>query len=952
MFVSEFNKAESSCWYTDANNKAAIINPKNAPVDNLGNSETGFRWIESRGMRLYSCYWSLNTPFSDFSDFLNRLESSIRSSKCDVLVAGDFNAHHSDWGSAKNCKRGESLSDMFHATGLLVCNRRKDPTFNKGSILDITLATPRLVDKLVSWSVLNETTLSDHFYIRYQINVETERKPKSRRIVDTQKLHVALSSNLLSIDPRATDAEECAATLISNILSTCTTTFPPSSRRRSVHWWSPTIAALRKNANHFRRVLQRKKKRRGLQDCTAEEEAAKAAKRSLIVAIKKAKDDSWKSLCDAVERDPWGKPFKLIMGKLAKTTPIPEINIPGRMLRIVQSLFPTHRHRATLDWPPEHELDEEAACITLRELHLAARSLRSNASPGPDGIPTKAILHIARCKPGILLDVYNKCIAGRHFPKIWKKARLVLVRKGDKPLDAPSSYRPLCLLDSAGKLLEKIVDTRLRGWLDDTHGLDDMQFGFRKGRSTTDAVNWLLNFVDSNQPKSRVGMLTLDVSNAFNTASWAAIFRALRGNDIPGYLYKILDSYLTDRTLIYESNGSTVNMPLTIGVPQGSVLGPTLWNVLFDSLLKVRLPPNVHFLAYADDVALVAKAKETFELECILTEATARTVDWLSEIGLNIAAHKSEAVVFSNRRRHNNMSIEVCGRNITAGKTIRYLGVLLDSKLNFNAHAREAATTASAVMIKIGRILPNVSAATPKKRRLLGGVAMSKLLYGAPLWANRLSRTGRQAVLRVQRRVALRVASLYRTVSLEAALVLADMPPADLLVTARLEIYKVKKETESQDNADQRARRNLLQRWQERWDSSEIGRWTHRLIRNLDEWHNRTHGETDFHLAQAFSSHGCFATYLHRFGRYPSPECWWCGHCNDDAMHTIFDCDAWHTRRSRLATLIGVDINPDNVVSVILRTKENWKLVHDFIKEIMGQKETYERLMQSGQLTS
>lgn len=93
VFASEFNRPEGPNWYTDTN-KAAIINVKRVGVDNLGVSEPGFRWIEAGGRRLYSCYWSPNSPYADYLDFLYRLEA--RSVRCEVLVAGDLDAHHSD----------------------------------------------------------------------------------------------------------------------------------------------------------------------------------------------------------------------------------------------------------------------------------------------------------------------------------------------------------------------------------------------------------------------------------------------------------------------------------------------------------------------------------------------------------------------------------------------------------------------------------------------------------------------------------------------------------------------------------------------------------------------------------------------------------------------------------------------------------------------------------------
>jgi len=124
------------------------------------------------------------------------------------------------------------------------------------------------------------------------------------------------------------------------------------------------------------------------------------------------------------------------------------------------------------------------------------------------------------------------------------------LKKGDKPLDQPSSYRPLCILDCPGKLLEKIIDNRLRNFLELNNGLDDRQFGFRKGRSATDAVHTLRGIVEANSPRNKIGVLTLDIRNAFNSAPLEAILKALQEKSIPIYLCRIIGSYLDNRSLL------------------------------------------------------------------------------------------------------------------------------------------------------------------------------------------------------------------------------------------------------------------------------------------------------------------------------------------------------------------------------------------------------------------
>jgi len=208
------------------------------------------------------------------------------------------------------------------------------------------------------------------------------------------------------------------------------------------------------------------------------------------------------------------------------------------------------------------------------ELQNAANSLKTKIAPGPDGIPNEIVKSIAKINPEALIKVYNTCLKNGTFPETWKATRLVLIRKGDKPLGVPFSYRPLCLLDCLGKLLEKIIDNHLREFLDTNDGLYDRQIGFRKECSTIDTLNTLK---DTIKPNQKVGILTLDIRNTFNSAPWKSITDAMYEKEIPGYIQNIIGRYLENRTLVFGEDRKEMKIDVTCGVPQVFVIGPTLW---------------------------------------------------------------------------------------------------------------------------------------------------------------------------------------------------------------------------------------------------------------------------------------------------------------------------------------------------------------------------------------
>ncbi|KAH8304869.1 hypothetical protein KR059_003006, partial [Drosophila kikkawai] len=130
----------------------------------------------------------------------------------------------------------------------------------------------------------------------------------------------------------------------------------------------------------------------------------------------------------------------------------------------------------------------------------------------------------------------------------------------------------------------------------------------------------------------------------------------------------------------------------------------------------------------------------------------------------------------------------------------------------------------------------------------------------------------------------------------DAALVIAGQVPLTELVRERAEIYAAAQVTEAthQTRAESKitARRRSLENWQNRWDSSQKGRWTHTLIPNITSWVERSHGQVDFYLTQVISGHGCFRSYLKRFGHETEDWCPVCGSgVVEDARHVLFEAE-------------------------------------------------------------
>lgn len=968
LIISEqYRKPETGSWFQDQTTRAAIavLNPS-LKIRKVGEPAANYVWVDIEGVRVYSCYFSPNDDYDDFISQLDDLEESLRTAHGEVLVAGDFNSKSPEWGSRKLDKRGEAVSEMIARMDLIVLNKGNAFTFRRGttgSVIDITLASSGIAARTSAWRVLEDLSLSDHQYIEFSIETIPQRKTLNKTVkkggwvlskFDKARLEASLEEakwkKELQRILKAEDLEKLVEYAVQTITVACDAAMP---RRKSgpqartpVHWWTPEISELRRKCLAARRKATRGNRR---EEDTNYELEYRNARKELRTAIKISKKKTWIELCRSVDEDPWGLPYKIVTKKLLGRQQIPGLSCPTRMSTIVTALFPTHERRTRIErqdvnTPVQTELFE------IGELLEAGTQLQSGKSPGPDNIPNEIIRVVMEVWPELLLETFNSCLNKGVFHIRWKRQSLVLLRKGEKPLSEPSSYRPISLLDTIGKLFERMLLRRLEAHIAENGGLSPRQYGFRKGRSTVDAITRVIEAASkvkngTRQSKGFCALITVDIANAFNTVMWSKIIEALKTRKTPEYLLRMIDSYLSNRILIYDTEDGLVEYDVTAGVPQGSVLGPFLWNVLYDGLLNLELPGESDLVGFADDVGVVVTARSTKILEVVANECLRRTSRWLKANGLKIAAHKTEAILITDRRLFTPPTLVLEGQVVHWAKSLRYLGVQLDSGLRYTEHVNKTAEKAATTAAALARLMPNIGGPRELKRKLLNSVVHSKILYASEVWAEATNRVGaRQRLAAVQRRSALRVISGYRTVSAEATLVLASTPPIDLLVCERREIYEeLKCDSETQKvESKKRARERLMDKWQTRWDSGETGRWTYRLIPKLAEWNGRAHGQMDYFLTQALTGHGCFNAYLERFKKTESAACLHCNHCPDDARHTIFECSASEEDRRNLQKIIGVNITEGSLIPVMLGCEENWRAVSDFITKTMKMKRRLE----------
>ncbi|KAL1464107.1 hypothetical protein WDU94_003785 [Cyamophila willieti] len=397
-------------------------------------------------------------------------------------------------------------------------------------------------------------------------------------------------------------------------------------------------------------------------------------------------------------------------------------------------------------------------------------------------------------------------------------------------------------------------------------------------------------------------LITLDIKNAFNSASWTQIIESLKAKNISPYMIRLLMSYFNSRNII-SSSGTTIET--SAGIPQGSVAAPVLWNCLYDGVFDLPFQPGVFLTAYADDLAVSVLAPE-----------------------------KSEAVLLIGRKRCGPIHIHIDGKEIVTKERVKYLGVILDQQMTFGPHVAHVADKATTRANALIRLMPRHGGATWEKRKLLNYVVESTILYAAPVWKDTVNvKTHMSKLEKIQRRMTLGITRAYRTTSTPALQVLACVIPIDLMVLERHKTFGLNEEDK------QRERDETLRLWNERWNRETRGPWTRRLMPDIRQWVTRQHGNVTYYIAQALSNHGCFTSYLHRFKRANSPSCRYCSQ-EDTAEHTLFECTEWTQQRETANHKLGIRLSVRNLISTMLENEEKWNIIATAISSIMKRKET------------
>lgn len=332
------------------------------------------------------------------------------------------------------------------------------------------------------------------------------------------------------------------------------------------------------------------------------------------------------------------------------------------------------------------------------EIESLIINLKNDCAVGWDSIPVKFLKLAKHIIVPPLTKIIELCLSQGIFPKAFKRSLITPVHKGGSR-DSVTNYRPISVLSSLSKVLEKVINNRLINFLEHNNLLSSSQFGFRPNMSTEDAVSQLIAHVTSKCDAGQKCLgIFLDLAKAFDTVAIPILVDKLDRIGVRGDALGILKDFLCDRTQqVKIGQMVSAESPVTYGVPQGSILGPSLFLVYINDLCRMALQ-NTKIFTYADDTALVFTGRTWDEVR-VTAERGLRSVScWLRENLLTLNLSKSTFLQFTppnNNPANIVIKLHTCSSSLNSDCTcltvakssnVKYLGVILDDRLSWRAH--------------------------------------------------------------------------------------------------------------------------------------------------------------------------------------------------------------------------------------------------------------------------
>lgn len=687
------------------------------------------------------------------------------------LVAGDFNAKNTIWGSRTTSTKGKNLYKAILKTKAKHLSTG-EPTYwptdpNK---------TPDLIDFCITRNI-NETSLqikskldlsSDHSPIQIDYNTNIERIKPSNRMYnkktdwETFREYIRYTFNT-QIQLNSPESIEQTIIYINDTINKALYISTPTPDTRTHQKYTPV---------YIKKLIDEKKKLRKIWQTTRhpdDKTKLNKARKNLTSALIRTKNHKinnylrsltpnsetnyslWKATKALIKKTPHQPPLKKTNNTWARTD-------AEKSTLFADHFEETFTHHSTSNNTlPANTIQTTNYIIkniTPSEIRqIMKNKLKQNKSPGYDQLTGTIIKELPGEAINLLCRLFNYILLTQHFPVLWKIAEIIAIPKPGKDLSKPTSYRPISLLPILSKIFEKLLCKRIQPLLADHHTIPDHQFGFRQKHSTIEQVHRVTQKIltDLDDKKFCVGIF-LDIEKAFDKVWHAGLIHKLY-HQLPQPLFNILKSYITGRYFYvkYKDSQSTLRQ-IKAGIPQGTVLGPLLYNV-YTADIPIPRDESSMIATFADDtVILYSNTKLTTamsKMQRIINETTR----WFEKWKIKINEQKTVQVIYTTRTKYQPQTLQLNQTNIPNVNAAKYLGMYIDNKLTWKHHIEKKRDQIKNKFRQLYWLLSNNSTLSIDNKLLIYKSIIKPIwTYGIQLWGT-AKRTNIEIIQRQQSKI-------------------------------------------------------------------------------------------------------------------------------------------------------------------------------------------------------
>lgn len=640
-----------------------------------------------------------------------------------VIWCGDFNAQSMLWGGLETDSNGMVMEDLIDRRNLVCLNdggsTRIDVATGKESVLDLTMVSDSIAGS-AEWEVLRQDTIgSDHYPIMIYVNVNVRGSKVNQGNIGRWGFDKANWEEFMSLSEEGLkniiiesdrSVEMISDDIVDAIQAAANKCIPKRKggrKNKIVPWWNEECAsAIRRKRKAFSIV----KKTHNFQDLI-EYKKAQAEVRKIV---RKAKKEYWMAYCDDIGKNTpveevWGMIKK--MKGIQKSNGYPVLSREGEIavedgdkvemflkafIKVNSSENLTEQSKkmreVVMKEYPEIKKKKEAednlldVLFSMSELKNAVRRMKQSTT-GMDGISYCMMKHFSEISMEVILTFYNRIWMEGIIPQSWKEALIIPIKKPGKDPSNPINYRPIALTSHLCKVMERMLTDRLIYHLEKMNWFSSYQSGFRCGRGTMDSVVLLEDeirkaFIN----KESVIAVFFDIEKAYDMLWKEGLLIKLQKMSIKGRMYNWIKEFLIGRSIRVKIGGAISSSGIIDnGTPQGSVISPLLFIIMINDVFS-RIDRSMGKSLFADDGAIWFRGKNIEYNLKKMQYALNEVEKWSGENGFKFSVEKTKVIVFTKMRRNMDVKLKLYKKELERVRTVRFLGVWFDNRLNWRAH--------------------------------------------------------------------------------------------------------------------------------------------------------------------------------------------------------------------------------------------------------------------------